>query len=233
MATAAVVQSLPQTLGEYSPNVWEKIPLESQAFTHFQKHPLEPNVWERIRSVFLAHQVEESLCLTLIHRHFALAADERVVEYNGVATPWKIESRAIVPLQHRISPQKWAFIDGKLCPYEFVFEGDNDASMPQVDFSDAFLKDFHSILQEYNLEGVFGLSSLLADKTDLATKIASGRKMEVTTGRTSITIQETKDDQKDDVIETSWVYPRLDPLSGGGPMPVPYGFCIRCCRSCM
>lgn len=180
--------------------------------------------------MFLAHQVEESLCLILIHRHFALAANERVVEYNGVATPWQMESGPVLALQHRIFAQKWAFIDGKLCPYEFGFEGDNDASVPQVNFSDAFLKDFHDILQEYNLQSVFGLSSLVAEKTDLAAKIASGRKMEFTTGRTSITIQDTKEEQNDNVIETSWVYPRINPLSGeGGPIPVPYGLCIRCC----
>ena len=163
----------------------------------------------------------KDFALVLLHRHFQLAPNERLVEYNDVAAPWQVDA----PLRHLMShiyPKSWAFIDQKLCPYEFGFEADAAAPVPFCQISEAFIKDLGTMLLKYNLTRVFGLgwAPAEANTTSIGKQV-----MEFTTGRANITVAKH---QADAYIEASWKF--ADKEQGlGGDFKTRMRGCIRCC----
>ena len=166
----------------------------------------------------------KDFALVLIHRHFQLAPNERLVEYNNIAAPWEVDA-PLLHLTSRIYPKSWAFIDHKLCPYEFGFEADAAAPVPSCQIPDAFIKDLGTVLLKYGLTRVFGLGWAQVE----ANTMSVGKQvMEFTTGRANITVAMTEEIQADAYIEASWKFADKDQGLGGDFKTTMRG-CIRCC----
>ena len=155
-----------------------------------------------------------------------MAADERLVEYNGVAPPWQTETPVMAPIRPRILPKTWAFVEGQICAYEFEFaDSPNQRSADNLGFSDAFVNDFREVLQESNLQDIFGFTLLngCSETHELVSKRSRGPRVEFTTGRSSVTIENSDEYPTDELIETTWVFGR----EGGSK---PYTRCLQCCK---
>ena len=162
--------------------------------------------------------------LILLHRHFQLAPNERLVEYNEVAAPWEMDAPSVLPLISRIYPKSWALIGHKLCPYEFGFEADAATVIPSCQIPEVFIRDFEDVLFRHGLTRIFGLGLL-----QLEVNVTGVEKeaVEFTTGRTSITVPKTKEHQQGDLIEAGWKFADKDQALGKDSMTA-----IRTCNKC-
>ncbi|OBT83185.1 hypothetical protein VE02_07712 [Pseudogymnoascus sp. 03VT05] len=113
------------------------------------------------RELFLQHKVDRVICLALLHRHFDLAPKERLVEYRGTSTAWKVDNAADNLASH-IGPSNWLLAeDGTFHPYEFDFLKDADRKLsPIVDpqYND-FIESFGNLLHQEDAAGLFGFIS--------------------------------------------------------------------------
>lgn len=98
------------------------------------------------------HTVEECFGPTLVHRHFDIEADEKLVEFNNVTTPWTIDEEfqdTNVGSNGLIYPTAWLLdAEGKWMAYEFAFSPTGGKDKHIVDFNAA---KYHDFLLEYAL----------------------------------------------------------------------------------
>lgn len=144
--------------------------------------------------LFHRYNVQDELGLLILHKHFDMEADERLVEYGPVATPWKIPGSGSV-FGGRLVPRCWALKDGDLYPTEFGFvpgtEAAGQPTYPEPSFDPDFVQELNSLLEEEGLTDVFGLTVLEEGHTanlkgmHLAS-MDSTISVERTTGRVSI-----------------------------------------------
>ena len=158
--------------------------------------------------MFLAHGVERQLALCVVHRHFELEAAEQLVEFNNVVAPWRVAGSPEY-LQPGIQAKNWAFVNGRLFPYEFRFHADvSDAHA--FAFSAAFVRDLLDALTEFDLHNVYGLTALVPDDLDPTTPSL----LEFTAGRTNVLLPFTEALEALARVEASWLFPCVDPFSG-------------------
>ncbi|KAF8537070.1 hypothetical protein BDD12DRAFT_746249 [Trichophaea hybrida] len=105
-----------------------------------------------VREIFLRHNVEASLGIGLVHRHFDLSAEERLVQDGNTSTPWTTEKFT----QSHIIPSAWVFHNGALYPYEFevVSEGTQAPDLPA-----AFLEELLAHLKANQYEQTLGINT--------------------------------------------------------------------------
>lgn len=123
--------------------------------------------------LFVRHSMDRRSGLTLLHRHFSLDADERLVEYRGTSTPWKLNKLAA-----SIRPSSWLLsADGKLRPYEFYHSLTEDSPSLDLECSSqrTFLAEFAQLLSKNNAEGLFGLCRYPGDEFEGRIEVTQGR----------------------------------------------------------
>ncbi|KAI5858008.1 hypothetical protein BZA05DRAFT_385560 [Tricharina praecox] len=145
----------------------------------------------------------------MLHRHFSLSLDERLIEYRGVATPWSVGSKTNI-FGGRIVPRSWAFFDGKLHPTEFQFLAPTAPSptptteSPELEFPKAFVREFYDFVAHRGLDGLLGLTLF-----DAVGGFPGLREVERTVGRVSVTMPMTVNDGDSDQgisTETAWTF---------------------------
>lgn len=138
----------------------------------------------------------------MLHRHFEIDVDERVVEFRGVATPWPIDSEEV--FGGKVVPRCWGFFsDGELHPTEFSFVLPSESTVPDPNFRLAFVEEFYDLLTKWNLERHLGLT--LLDPAEYLTT----RRVERTIGRVSITLPAADGQLGKDgatIAETAWTF---------------------------
>ena len=162
-----------------------------------------------------------------MHRHFSLEPSEQLVQYEHTTAPWRVTESPNY-LQPRITPKNWAFISGKLFPYEFRFSPSDDDAVP-YSLPPAFLDDVLEVLTRHDLQDVYGLARLQAEDRD-TTKPGL---LEFTAGRTNIVVPFTPDMEKMSKVDASWLFPCggsfIEPKDGSGGLTT--RFCTLQCRS--
>ncbi|EWG50809.1 hypothetical protein FVEG_09939 [Fusarium verticillioides 7600] len=137
-----------------------------------------------IRDVFMKHGVDKVFGVGLLHRHYDVAPNEKIIELGPVSSPWVVgDDEAITG--GSVLPHTWRVFDGELKPTEFKFVPQRELS--KVDrpvFPAAFVKELIGVLQDTGLDEVLGVSLYEAGDPDNET-------MEVTYGRSSIVIPST------------------------------------------
>jgi len=144
----------------------------------------------------------------MLHRHFSLTLDERLIEYRGVATPWATGYKTEI-FGGRIVPRTWAFFDGKLHPTEFQFRAPTGSptppttGSPEVQFPEAFVHEFYDFIATRGLDGLLGLTHF-----DAVGGFSGLREVERTVGRVSVTFPATAGDgnEQDPPTETAWTF---------------------------
>ncbi|PNP83729.1 hypothetical protein FNYG_02946 [Fusarium nygamai] len=137
-----------------------------------------------IRDVFMKHGVDKVFGVGLLHRHYDVAPNEKIVELGPVSSPWVVgDDEAITG--GSVLPHTWRVFDGELKPTEFKFVPQRELSnVDRPVFPAAFVKELIGVLQETGLDEVLGVSLYEAGDPDNET-------MEVTYGRSSIVIPST------------------------------------------
>ncbi|RBA11082.1 hypothetical protein FPRO05_04255 [Fusarium proliferatum] len=137
-----------------------------------------------IRDVFMKHGVDKVFGVGLLHRHYDVAPDEKIIELGPVSSPWVVGDDEVVT-GGSVLPHTWRVFDGELKPTEFKFVPQRDLSnVDRPVFPAAFVKELIGVLQETGLDEVLGVSLYEAGDPDNET-------MEVTYGRSSIVIPST------------------------------------------
>jgi len=210
---------------EWDQGIYETLPIDRAAFRRIKERQIPEDVYSEIRSVFLDHSVQNDLGLCIVHRHFSLQPSEQLVEYHHVTAPWRVRESPDY-LQPRISPKNWAFIEGKLFPYEFRFT-DSDDTPEHYSIPSAFVSDLLDLFSRYDLRDVYGLVALKDEDRD----IAKGASLEFTAGRTNVVVPFKPDMEKFRTVEASWLFPCagsfLEPKDGGGGVTT--RFCFTVC----
>ncbi|EXM14861.1 hypothetical protein FOTG_16776 [Fusarium oxysporum f. sp. vasinfectum 25433] len=137
-----------------------------------------------IRDVFMKHGVDKVFGVGLLHRHYDVAPNEKIIELGPVSSPWVVGDDEVVT-GGSVLPHTWRVFDGELKPTEFKFVPQRDLSnVDRPVFPAAFVKELIGVLQETGLDEVLGVSLYEAGDPDNET-------MEVTYGRSSIVIPST------------------------------------------
>lgn len=94
----------------------------------------------------------------ILHRHFDVAANERLVEVNQVSTPWRVGDAERTG--GKIAPTSWLFKGNQLIPYEFRFVRVNAGNSPEPQPADypQFLQDLAGTLRQLKLQRYLSLT---------------------------------------------------------------------------
>lgn len=177
-----------------------------------------------IRELFLKHEVYHDLAVCLIHRHFDMADDEKLVEYGAISTPWSYNQADDNMMGGSVKPRSWVFKGGKMVAYEFGFNQWGQAPVYR-DLPDkpAFYADFNTFLEQEGLNGLLGLT-LLTDR-----KQAGVVKVEKTFGRANIVFpmpDSWDQDNEKETVPAQWEYA---PAVGDFVVPVKKLICSVGC----
>lgn len=112
-----------------------------------------------LRQLFIDHHVEHVFGVRLLHRHFDILDNERMVLHGPVATPWSDAVWSQAEQVGTVKPCNWLLRDGGAQPYEFVFHPgfSTDKSLDITQYA-AFIDAYHTFLRDNKLLGVLGLS---------------------------------------------------------------------------
>ncbi|KAH0541783.1 hypothetical protein FGG08_003738 [Glutinoglossum americanum] len=174
-----------------------------------------------IRDLFLRRGVQDTLGLTLLHKHFPLDDNTKMVNYGAVAYPWDMAD-ASSEVVRDIYPTAWRFTDtGGIAPYEFGYtQGGAETPGVRKEESAEFLQELQELLQKHNLTSLLGLRLL-----DAAT---SEPGVEFTSGSANITLpREVFANNQGRHVEALWVFQKA--LEGSSGDPLVYKVCKSYC----
>lgn len=147
-----------------------------------------------LRPIFLRYGLHDRLGTDLVHRKFDLKPSERLVNFNGVATPWTHLSHGHF-LGRKMTPVAWCIdANGDYVPYEFAFGlSKTEASLDLGSF-ERFLEEFRDALKTVGLERTIGLRARLEDGVQAQGNV-----------NVASPLLEAKD-QSESKIQTTWFF---------------------------
>ncbi|CBX98883.1 hypothetical protein LEMA_P081220.1 [Plenodomus lingam JN3] len=151
-----------------------------------------------VRKLFLECNAHEQYGIVLLHKHFAIADGERLVEYRSSSTAWKVgheQTDIVAQYEGKIVPRSYRLYNGAAVPYEFGYY--QEAPRLNNTFQTMALK----VLKDLGLDQIFGLRCL--DEYDPSLSI------EVTEGKTNIMLVRGSVPE-DELIEAEHCWPRKD-----------------------
>jgi hypothetical protein len=202
-------------LQPYSSSAFNTLPSLQDADAEFRERNAAAIVNSILGGIFTKHNVHDILGVQLLHRHFNLDNDERLVDVGGASVPWADDGSEA--LDSRILPVSWAFQGDTYHPYEFRFvPPSQEPREPTV--SEEFFAEFNEALKSHHLQGVLGIRSFKAG-------LSKKPEIEITKGRSNITFEYDSDAAEDDkAIEASWAF-------GGEGIASTATFCTSYCSS--
>ncbi|KAA8896200.1 hypothetical protein FN846DRAFT_965870 [Sphaerosporella brunnea] len=217
---------------DYTWDIFNRLPLFEDAQQALSKDLIQTSEVSMLRDLFRRHNLHTRLGLIMLHRHFSVYSGEKVVEYNGVATPWDVGDATEV-FGGRLVPRCWAFFDGKLCPTEFKFEPPRRGAAPNVtEFPSEFVDEFFNFISKRGLDGLLGLTVF-----DSVGGFSGPREAERTVGRVSITLPVdmwTREFEEGvegtEPTETAWTFGCHESMDDSGLMNARICWvCHECC----
>jgi hypothetical protein len=183
----------------YSTEVFHKALSIHSAGAAFRKRNADAFISGTLEPIIREHDMEALFGIGLIHRHFDLEAEEILVEFNNISTPWACEpglTTSDAGFNSLIYPVAWmlkesANHDGgetrKWMPYEFAFSpvAGKDSFVVNLDNSpakQAFLEAFTTALTEGGFQDILGLRAWPGE--------GFGGTLEFTQGRANINLKE-------------------------------------------
>ena len=147
--------------------------------------------------------MNEKFELALLHRHYNISPNEKVVELGPVSSPWDVADRGEEIPGGSVLPRSWRVYDGELKPLEFKFIPKRDmATQQQTTFPKAFVKELIQLLFEAGLDDILGIQ--LIDKEREKSEVEL---MEVTYGRSSLMIPAVpREDLLTEAFAASWCF---------------------------
>ncbi|KAF5969582.1 hypothetical protein FBULB1_10156 [Fusarium bulbicola] len=111
-----------------------------------------------IRDVFMKHGFDKVFGVGLLHRHYDVAPNEKIIELGPVSSPWVVGDDEVIT-GGAVLPHAWRVFDGELKPTEFKFVPQRELSnVDRPVFPAAFVKELIGVPQETGLDEVLGVS---------------------------------------------------------------------------
>lgn len=106
-----------------------------------------------IRQLFIDRGMQNHYGICLLHNHFQIGDDQRLVEHGHVSLPWNLDDDNIIVsnLGGVIVPRSIRLFNGKPAPFEFVFVREE----PKLDIG--FVADALHAIQDLGLHDVLGV----------------------------------------------------------------------------
>ncbi|KAL1878147.1 hypothetical protein Daus18300_002063 [Diaporthe australafricana] len=134
-----------------------------------------------IRDVFIRHNVNEKFGVGLLHRHYDISPNEKIVELGPVSTPQVVGDDEEIT-GGSVLPHTWRVHEGELKPTEFRFVAQRDvAGTQRAEFPAGFVQELIAVIESAALENVLGINMIKRGGDQEKT-------MEITYGRSSIII---------------------------------------------
>jgi hypothetical protein len=154
------VQILPYSVTEFN-----KIPTFDEAERDFQLGQGEAFVLSTLRLLLFEHDLHNVFGIALIHQHFNLNDEEKLVEFDNHAAGWNLTSGDKPWFGGEVVPTSWRVLkDRGLMPYEFTFlpKGiDSEFNLEYEKYQPPFkpfLKDFVDAVEAAQLHNSVGLT---------------------------------------------------------------------------
>ncbi|OBT99593.1 hypothetical protein VE01_02895 [Pseudogymnoascus verrucosus] len=183
------------TILPYSSTHYNTLPEFFTAKETFKAKNASKTIDITLASLFLRHKVHHNLGVQMLHTHFTIGDDERLVGIGAVAVPIELDiivGSAIKPLVYRFVPTGVA-----VCEWT---QG-NDAN--EVDLSSpqyaAFMAELRIVLDEAGLIDVLGI--FVRQPGD-----GKMKGVEFTAGRANITLHKDEPTEGGNSVEASWVF---------------------------
>lgn len=205
----------------YSAAAFNSLPSLDVAEQQFKAKEANQYLEGPIRQIFIDFGVQSKYGLALLHNHFPLKDNQRLVDYHNTATAWEVEDdvSAVSPKYNgHIVPRAYMFENNDIVPYEFSFvPGMTDIpGSTETEFFNAL----NQTLTDLGLENLFGVRDLHDHDNHLS--------VEITEGDANIMLPRDKSYTADDLIEALWVFgPKTTPCYCQGYCWRGYGGCHR------
>ncbi|PYI07461.1 hypothetical protein BO78DRAFT_417586 [Aspergillus sclerotiicarbonarius CBS 121057] len=203
MAATAVLQ--PYNEAQYDHRAFDSLMDVDESAYYFDSLTGYEHLRSGLRDIFMRHGVSDELAVALLHRHFEMSTNEKLVELGPVSSPWPIAAHEDSVLGGHILPHTWRVFENELHPLEFRFIPQQEfQDARKVQFSQAFFEDFRQYVKANGLENVVGITQLDhgrdADESDV-------QLMEVTHGRNSIMVPAVpSSDVSGPAFQTIWSF---------------------------
>ncbi|KAK0649749.1 hypothetical protein B0T16DRAFT_410657 [Cercophora newfieldiana] len=206
----------------YRPAEYQALPHLDNAFDTFLERSPQHIIEEKMMEVFRKHQVYNELAVCLIHRHFDMADNEKLVEFGALSTPWVVRDENM--MGGSVKPRSWIFRGGRMIPYEFGFnEWGQTEVYKDLPNKPEFYTEFNAILQAEGLSELLGLTLLTERKKEGIVKV------EKTFGRANIVFTQPdswSEENAKEAVPAQWEYA---PGIGDFVVPVKKMLCISGC----
>ncbi|KAK4166934.1 hypothetical protein QBC43DRAFT_286325 [Cladorrhinum sp. PSN259] len=165
------------TIHPYNPDIFHSLQSPGDAAQDFSSHDIKLLLHRgsELSQLFLNHKVGTDIAIELLHRHFEVPADKRLVRVGRVVTPWSTSLFSAVEQQSglgRLAPSGILVRDGAYYPYEFRHlskaedeaEAQSSGGKGRLVQHAAFLEQFALFVQDKGISHVLGLRTLSAEE---------------------------------------------------------------------
>jgi hypothetical protein len=180
----------------YSVDYYNSLPDISEAKDQFISSRASDILFSEIGPALVRHHVENLVGVILLHNHFFLNQNEKLIDVGSVAVPCTEELA-------NVNASSWRFVDEGIVPYEFVRSA-TEVPLAQMQ---PFLEEFRAIINKWNLVNVLGICSLKEESINRP--VAT----EFTSGRANITLPFDITPNDGNVIEAMWQFSSVSPNS--------------------
>lgn len=140
-------------------------------------------------------EIHERYGVSLLHKHFSIEPNQRLVDYRNISMPWTVKDNNILVPKYEgfIIPRTFRFYNGILAPFEFDFS----PSPASINFDSEVFPRISVLLHQHGLENVLGVRSLDGYDPELS--------VEITEGKTNIMIRRGSVENSK-LVEALWVF---------------------------
>ncbi|KAE8226971.1 hypothetical protein CF326_g7633 [Tilletia indica] len=148
---------MPGTLVAYQPEIFSALPSADEVAKDFDAFGGITSVRPMLYPSVGAHNQANLFGLQLLHRHFDLSEDQRLVAFGRVSVALELNVLDAKSAT-KVKPTSWMCLPDRpgMMPYEFEFDEHNDLPEP----TSAFLKDMEIALRTIGIQDLVGLSLL-------------------------------------------------------------------------
>ncbi|KFY45096.1 hypothetical protein V495_03124 [Pseudogymnoascus sp. VKM F-4514 (FW-929)] len=179
----------------YSSSHYNSLPEFFEAKETFKAKNASSTIQTTLAALFMRHNVHENLGIQMLHTHFEISDDERLISIGAVAVPIELDTivgSAVKPLVYRFVPSGVA-----VCEWT---QGDdaNEVNLSSPQYS-AFMADLRTVLDDAGLIDVLGI--FVRQPGD-----GESKGVEFTAGRANITLHKANPSEGGTAVEASWVF---------------------------
>ncbi|OBT82529.1 hypothetical protein VE02_08637 [Pseudogymnoascus sp. 03VT05] len=183
------------TILPYSSTHYNTLPEFFTAKETFKAKDASKTINTALATLFLRHKVHHNLGIQMLHTHFAIGDDERLVGIGAVAVPIELD----IIVGSAIKPLVYRFVDSGVAVCEWTQGNDaNEVDLSSPQYS-AFTAELRTVLDDAGLIDVLGIFVRQPGDGEM-------KGVEFTAGRANITLHKDEPTDGGKSVEASWVF---------------------------